>query len=162
MLTMFITPGAGGEESLDFALILTKMYAEFLRKNKVDCTVAMSPKSKNQTQPHVIISYDNVNWDSFWESEVGIHRLVRVSPFDKQKRRHTSFCTVAMVTDNHYSDLYMPEDGVLVRSYILDPYQSVRDNVVKEGEASYELTDKVKEVLAGNLKLLGVAIKKEK
>jgi peptide chain release factor 2 len=162
MLIMLITPGAGGKESEDFASMLSYMYAMFFDKNKINYTRVFPSGKDKKPQPNMIISYADVNWDDLWESEVGVHRLVRVSPFDKLKRRHTSFCQVAMITDKHYADLWMDEEDTLIRSYILDPYESVRDHQVIEGEESIELTDKVKEVLAGNLKLLGITIKKEK
>lgn len=83
--------------------------------------------------------------------EVGVHRLVRVSPFDETKRRHTSFALVRVSSsaEDEKLSVDVPVTGYSqARSYVLAPYRLITDH------GTDKKTDRVDEVLAGNLDAL--------
>ena len=89
-----IHPGAGGTESQDWAQMLMRMYVRWMEqngfeKNVLDLQLAEEAGIKSATI-EVVGKYAY----GYMKSEVGIHRLVRISPFDANSRRHTSFASV--------------------------------------------------------------------
>lgn len=91
---LIIHPGAGGTESQDWALMLMRMYLKWAEKHKfsaqvVELQVGEEAGIKNAT---IIISGQHAY--GYLKSEMGVHRLVRISPFDAGKRRHTSFAAI--------------------------------------------------------------------
>ena len=89
-----IHPGAGGTESQDWAEMLLRMYLRWAETNGFETVM-------NDHQPAeeagIKSATFTVNGDyafGFLTSEIGVHRLVRISPFDQAKRRHTSFASV--------------------------------------------------------------------
>jgi peptide chain release factor 2 len=97
----FITihPGAGGTESQDWASMLLRMYARWAEKNRftvefIDYSQGEEAGIKSAT---ILVKGDY----SFGllKGETGVHRLVRISPFDANKRRHTSFASVEVLPD---------------------------------------------------------------
>lgn len=92
MLT--IHAGAGGTEAQDWADILLRMYLRWAEKKKFPTEILdMLPGDEAGTKS-VTIMVNGHNAYGYLRSEMGIHRLVRISPFDTQKRRHTSFASV--------------------------------------------------------------------
>ncbi len=94
-----IHPGAGGTESQDWAAMLLRMYLRWLERKGykyeiVDHQAAEDAGIKEATV-HIIGPYAY----GYLKSESGIHRLVRISPFDSNKRRHTSFAAVTVVPE---------------------------------------------------------------
>jgi len=83
-------------------------------------------------------------WDGDLSNEPGVHRLVRISPFDEQGRRHSCFAQVTVGLD-HGPNYYEHNS---VRSYILHPYRLCKDH-----RTGLE-TEKVHRVLAGELDLI--------
>lgn len=86
-------------------------------------------------------------WDGDLSHEAGIHRLVRRSPFDEGSRRTTCFAQVIVDGDGG-PDWRSDPAAMQVRSYVLDPYQLVRDHRLGTE------TDRVHDVLAGDLSLI--------
>lgn len=94
-----IHPGAGGTESQDWAEMLFRMYYRWAEKkqftiNVVDYTPGDEAGIKSAT---LLVKGDYAF--GFLKGEVGVHRLVRISPFDANKRRHTSFASVEVVPE---------------------------------------------------------------
>ena len=89
-----VHPGAGGTESQDWAEMLLRMYLRWAEQQDfkhelVDCQAGEEAGVKSAT-----IAIKGLNAYGLLMSEVGVHRLVRISPFDANKRRHTSFSSV--------------------------------------------------------------------
>ncbi len=92
-----IHPGAGGTESQDWADMLYRMYVRWAEKNdlKVDVLDYQIGDEAGIKSVEILISGHNVY--GRLKSEKGVHRLVRISPFDANKRRHTSFASVEVI-----------------------------------------------------------------
>ena len=89
-----IHPGAGGTESQDWAEMLLRMYLRWCdnRKYKVK-TLDYQPGDEAGIKS-VTLSVEGINAYGYLKSEKGVHRLVRISPFDSSGRRHTSFASI--------------------------------------------------------------------
>ncbi len=89
-------PGAGGTESQDWAEMLTRMYVRWAERRgyRVE-TLDLQPGEEAGIKS-VTLSIEGPYAYGYLKSECGVHRLVRISPFDANKRRHTSFAAVAI------------------------------------------------------------------
>ena len=88
-----IHPGAGGTESQDWAEMLLRMYLRWAERNEFQAVVTDRLEGEGAGIKSVTFE---VNGDSAYgllKSEIGVHRLVRISPFDSNARRHTSFAS---------------------------------------------------------------------
>jgi peptide chain release factor 2 len=94
-----IHPGAGGTESQDWAEMLLRMYQRFFEKNnyKVDIIDFQNGDEAGIKSVTLKISGEYVYGNL--KSENGVHRLVRISPFDSNQRRHTSFASVEVTPE---------------------------------------------------------------
>ena len=89
-----IHPGAGGTESCDFAEMLLNMYQKFCDKNNFKNEIIYLQKGDEAGIKSINLKILGKNAYGLLKNESGIHRLVRISPFDSNKRRHTSFASV--------------------------------------------------------------------
>ena len=89
-----IHPGAGGTESCDFAEMLLNMYQKFCDKNNFKYQIIYLQKGDEAGIKSINLKILGKNAYGLLKNESGIHRLVRISPFDSNKRRHTSFASV--------------------------------------------------------------------
>ena len=92
-----IHPGAGGTEACDWASMLYRMYTRFLDDNNYTYEVIDYEDGEEAGIKSVTILIKGFYPYGYLKNETGVHRLVRISPFDSNKRRHTSFASV-MVT----------------------------------------------------------------
>lgn len=94
-----INAGAGGTESCDWTSMLMRMYQRWaeLRGWKVDVTDLLPGETAGVKNVTLLISGENAY--GFCKAERGVHRLVRISPFDSNKRRHTSFASVDVIAE---------------------------------------------------------------
>ena len=95
---MSIHPGAGGTESQDWALMLFRMYTHFFEREKMDFKVVDFQEAEDAGLKSATIEVTCENAYGLLRSEIGVHRLVRISPFDANARRHTSFTAVISPT----------------------------------------------------------------
>ncbi len=113
-----IHPGAGGTESQDWANMLLRMYTRWAEKagfkiEMIDHTAGDEAGIKGAT---VLIKGDYAF--GFLRGESGIHRLVRISPFDSNKRRHTSFASVEIMPDvNDNIEIEINENDLKIDTY---------------------------------------------
>ncbi len=115
-----IHPGAGGTESCDWASMLTRMYSRYIEDKKwkmevIDLQPGEEAGLKNFTG-HIVGPYAY----GLLKAEIGVHRLVRISPFDANKRRHTSFASVFVLPE-------LPDDIVVdidEKDLRIDTYRS--------------------------------------
>ncbi len=89
-----IHPGAGGTESADWAQMLMRMYTRYFERHGMKFkTLELQPGDEAGIKT-AVLEIDHPFAYGYLKSESGVHRLVRISPFDSQKRRHTSFASV--------------------------------------------------------------------
>jgi peptide chain release factor 2 len=91
---MTIHPGAGGTESQDWAEMLLRMYLRWAERNDFKAVVTDRLEGEGAGIKSVTFEINGENIYGRLQSEVGVHRLVRISPFDANARRHTSFASV--------------------------------------------------------------------
>jgi peptide chain release factor 2 len=112
-----IHAGAGGTDSCDWANMLLRMYTRWLERNGYESTILDlldgEEAGVKRAVLHVRGSYPFGNL----KSEIGVHRLVRISPFDANKRRHTSFASVDVVPEHDETDLVIDEKDLRVDTY---------------------------------------------
>ncbi len=89
-----INPGAGGTESQDWAEMLLRMYTMYGEKQGWTVTSLDYQEGDGAGVKSATIQFDGPFAFGFLKAESGVHRLVRISPFDSNARRHTSFASV--------------------------------------------------------------------
>ena len=94
-----IHSGAGGTESCDWVQMLFRMYSMWAKSQDFKVTVIDSLDGDGAGLKSVTFLVDGFNAYGYLKSEIGVHRLVRISPFDANKRRHTSFASVEVMPE---------------------------------------------------------------
>jgi peptide chain release factor 2 len=89
-----IHPGAGGTESQDWAEMLLRMYLRWAEQHKFEAVITDRLEGEGAGIKSATVEINGENVYGQLQSEVGVHRLVRISPFDANARRHTSFASV--------------------------------------------------------------------
>jgi peptide chain release factor 2 len=89
-----IHPGAGGTESQDWAEMLLRMYYRWAERNGMQVVETDRLEGEGAGIKSATFEMNGPNAYGMLQSEVGVHRLVRISPFDSAARRHTSFASV--------------------------------------------------------------------
>ncbi len=87
-------PGAGGTESQDWAEMLLRMYLRWAERNQMGVVITDRQEGDGAGIKSVTFEVNGENAYGLLMSEIGVHRLVRISPFDANARRHTSFASV--------------------------------------------------------------------
>ena len=94
-----IHPGAGGTEACDWASMLFRMYSMFCEKNGYTYKLIEEQKGDEAGLKSVTMLISGYYPYGFFKGETGVHRLVRISPFDSNARRHTSFASVSVIPE---------------------------------------------------------------
>lgn len=94
-----IHPGAGGTEATDWASILFRMYQMFCTKNDYNFEVIDLQKGEEAGIKSALVKISGFYAYGYFKGEQGVHRLVRISPFDSGARRHTSFAAVSIIPE---------------------------------------------------------------
>ena len=92
-------PGAGGTEAQDWALMLYRMYTRWGERHNYNVKLLDWLDGEEAGIKSATIRIEGVNAYGYLKSENGVHRLVRVSPFDSSGRRHTSFASVEVMPE---------------------------------------------------------------
>ncbi|HLZ91743.1 MAG TPA: peptide chain release factor 2 [Candidatus Acidoferrum sp.] len=109
---MTIKPGAGGTESQDWASILLRMYLRWAERKGMNAVVLDETPGEEAGIKNATIQFSGENAYGLLAGEAGVHRLVRISPFDQAARRHTSFASVFVIpeVDDKIEINIRPED----------------------------------------------------
>ncbi|HEY0969180.1 MAG TPA: peptide chain release factor 2 [Opitutaceae bacterium] len=113
-----IQSGAGGTESNDWADILFRMYSRWAERRGFDLEVqdVQAGDTAGISKATILIKGENAY--GYVKAERGVHRLVRISPFDSNKRRHTSFCAVDVIAEvNEDIAIEIPEAEIRTDVY---------------------------------------------
>lgn len=89
-----IHPGAGGTESCDWAAMLLRMYTRWMERKGYQYKVIDFLPGEEAGLKSATVEVSGKYAYGYLKAEIGVHRLVRISPFDANKRRHTSFVSV--------------------------------------------------------------------
>jgi peptide chain release factor 2 len=109
---MTIKPGAGGTESQDWASILLRMYLRWAERRGFGAELLDETPGEEAGIKNATIQFSGENAYGLLAGETGVHRLVRISPFDQAARRHTSFASVFVIpeVDDRIEVNIRPED----------------------------------------------------
>src|SRR4051794_5442254 len=114
-----INAGAGGTESCDWANMLLRMYQRWAEARgwEVDVSDVLPGETAGIKNATLLITGENAY--GFCKAERGVHRLVRISPFDSNKRRHTSFASVDAIAEieETSSEIVLPPVELKVDTY---------------------------------------------
>lgn len=94
-----IHPGSGGTEAQDWGEMLMRMYMRYGNAHGYKVETLDYQAGDEAGIKSVTLSFEGPNAYGFLKSEMGVHRLVRISPFDSAKRRHTSFTSVEVMPE---------------------------------------------------------------
>lgn len=94
-----INAGAGGTESCDWCSMLFRMYQRWAEARGWNVEVSDILEGESAGIKSVTMVITGENAFGYFKAERGVHRLVRISPFDANKRRHTSFCSVDIIAE---------------------------------------------------------------
>lgn len=115
---MTINPGAGGVESQDWAQMLMRMYIRWAERNGFKVEIVDLLQGEEAGIKSVTLTISGQYAYGYLKGEAGVHRLVRISPFDANKRRHTSFAAILVypeVTEDIEVDI--DEDDLRIDTY---------------------------------------------
>ena len=91
--------GAGGTEAQDWCEMLLRMYQMYAQKNGYECSTLDLLPGDDAGVKSATIMVSGLNAYGYLKSEKGVHRLVRISPFDASGRRHTSFASIEVMPE---------------------------------------------------------------
>lgn len=136
-----VNAGAGGAEACDWADMLRRMYIRWAERQgfTVDVVDVQEEDPAGIRSCTLLIKGDYAY--GLLNNERGVHRLVRISPFDSQSRRHTSFARVDVTPEvDDDINIEVQEDwGSPIRSYVFQPHQMVKDH--RTGWEEPDVTD---------------------
>ena len=113
-----IHPGAGGTEAQDWASMLSRMYQRYATINNYEFEIMDEQKGDEAGIKSTTIHIKGLYAYGYLKCEKGVHRLVRISPFDSNARRHTSFASVGVIPEiDNNIDLEIKESDLKIDVY---------------------------------------------
>lgn len=113
-----IHPGAGGTESQDWAQMLLRMYLRWAEKKGFKAEIVDTQVGDEAGIKSATVTLTGPYAYGYLKSEAGVHRLVRISPFDSNKRRHTSFAAVLVYPEiEEYIKVEINEDDIRIDTF---------------------------------------------
>ncbi len=115
-----INAGAGGVDAADWAQMLARMYARWAERKGFSLAVTDESPAEEAGIKSITFFVRGRNAYGLLESERGVHRLVRISPFDQQHRRHTSFASVDVIPEveaDEDTGVEIKPDDVRIETY---------------------------------------------
>ena len=115
-----IHPGAGGTEAQDWAEMLYRMYMRYAEKHRYKLILLDFLEGDGAGIKSVTFSVNGDNAFGYLKSENGVHRLVRISPFDAAKKRHTSYAAVEVIpeiNDEEFTKIEINPEDIRVEAH---------------------------------------------
>ena len=113
-----IHAGAGGTESCDWAEMLLRMYSRWAERSGFQVTIQDIQTGEEAGISSAAFTLTGTHAYGYAKSERGVHRLVRISPFDANARRHTSFCAVDVIAEVEEDiDIVIKTDELRIDTY---------------------------------------------
>ena len=113
-----IHPGAGGTEACDWADMLLRMYTMFCEKNNYKYEIIDKLKGDTAGIKSVTLKIEGNHAYGYFKSEIGVHRLVRISPFNAAGKRQTSFASVSVIPElDDTIDVEIKDEDIRVDVY---------------------------------------------
>jgi len=112
-----IHPGAGGTESQDWVSMLLRMYKRFSEAHNLKFSVIDYQEANDAGIKSVTVYVEGINSYGLLQSENGVHRLVRISPFDSNARRHTSFAGVKVIPEIENVEIEINPNDLRIDTY---------------------------------------------
>jgi peptide chain release factor 2 len=112
-----IHPGAGGTESQDWASMLLRMYTRWAERHGFGIETLDYQDGEEAGIKSVTLAIRGPRAYGYLKAERGVHRLVRISPFDAQARRHTSFASVDVLPDLEDVEVVVDEKDLRIDTY---------------------------------------------
>ncbi|MCF7844155.1 peptide chain release factor 2 [Candidatus Gracilibacteria bacterium] len=112
-----INAGAGGTESQDWAEMLCRMYIRFCEKNRLEASILDHQTGEEAGMKSATLLIKGKNAYGLFKSEHGTHRLVRISPYDSNKRRHTSFAGVFVTPEMEKVEIEIDPKDLRIDTY---------------------------------------------
>lgn len=113
-----IHPGAGGTESQDWAQMLLRMYLRWAEKKGFKAEIVDTQVGDEAGIKSATVTLTGPYAYGYLKSEAGVHRLVRISPFDSNKRRHTSFAAILVYPEiEEYIKVEINEDDIRIDTF---------------------------------------------
>lgn len=114
-----IHAGSGGTDAQDWAEILERMYLRFAEKQQWQAVIIDEQRGKEAGMKRVMIHITGRYAYGMLKTEAGVHRLVRISPFDAEKMRHTSFALVEVVPEfEDVDDIVLDEKDLRIDTFM--------------------------------------------
>ncbi|MDR0485538.1 MAG: PCRF domain-containing protein, partial [Elusimicrobiota bacterium] len=121
---MSIHSGAGGTESCDWTAMLSRMYARWAEKRSFEVETVYSADGDETGLKNITMLIKGKNKNAFsyayglLTAEIGVHRLIRISPFDSNKRRHTTFAAVDVIPEaNDEIEIKIEDKDIRIDTY---------------------------------------------
>lgn len=111
-----VNAGAGGSEACDWAVMLHRMYARWAERHGYKMEILSETPGDVTGYRSVQMLFSGENAYGFLRAEHGVHRLVRISPFDAAARRHTSFAKVEVLPEIEESEVTIDPDDLKVET----------------------------------------------
>ena len=114
---MTIFSGAGGDDAEDFSGMLVRMYLKFFESQGFEVKLLHENKNDHNGYRNITLEIHGKNAYGMLKNESGVHRLVRISPFNAKKLRHTSFSMVEVIPDfkaHDDDDVMIPDDDIKI------------------------------------------------
>ena len=112
-----IHPGAGGTESQDWAQMLLRMYLRWAERAGFKAEVVDLLPGEEAGIKSATVEVTGEYAYGYLKSEAGVHRLIRISPFDASRRRHTSFASVAVIPEVEDVEVVVKDEEIRVDVY---------------------------------------------
>lgn len=112
-----INAGAGGTEACDWVEMLLRMYLRWAEERGFETEITNSVPGESAGSKSVSFMVNGLNAYGYLKAERGVHRLVRISPFDASKRRHTSFASVSVTPEIEDAEVQIDPDELKIDTY---------------------------------------------